>query len=331
MLKKILGGAGIALLLATIIFALGPRPDFKELSPAKYGSTFDIETVESIIKERELATINLKPDNEARFQWADTSAQQTEYAIVYLPGFTATYFEASPLPENMAKKYGMNLFYARIHGHGIGDIDALKGVDPSEFLESAREALAIGKTIGKKLIIMACSTGATYATYLAGEDPAVESLIFLSPNFALYDPRTTLLDGPWGKQIMTAMIGSEYREIDYSEKLAKYWTKKYHIDAVIALEYLLDNTMTEDVYKKLTQSLFIGCYYDTDLKQDLIVSVEEMRNMYNTVSTPADQKKFIEFDRVGHHIIACPDVSEDFESVEKAVDRFIAEVALEKK
>jgi len=326
MLKKLGTCVGILMAVMVIIYAFGPKPTYVELSPEIYDSSFEITAVESFIQNRETNAANLKPDNEARIQWAGAPAEQTEFAIVYLPGFTATYFEASPLPENLAKKYGMNLFYARIHGHGIDDIDALKGVDPSQFLESAKEAIAIGKTLGKKVILMACSTGATYATYLAGKDPKIESLILLSPNFALYDSRTQLIDGPWGKQIMKFMIGSEYREIDYTEQLAKYWSPKYHIDAIIALQYLLENTMTEEVYKQVNQKLFIGCYYTTEENQDKVVSVEEMRNMYSKVSTPSNHKKFVEFDKVGNHIIACPAVSKDVQSVELAVDAFIRNI-----
>ncbi len=323
-------GKGILIVfgLVFLAFALGPRPQFKELSALPTTSESDITNIEQHITERELATSKLKPDNEARIIWYDTPAVQTEYVLLYLPGFTATHFEASPVPENIAKKFKMNLYYARIFGHGIDDIDALKNVDPSQYLDSAKEAIAEAKVLGKKLIVMGCSTGATYATYLASEDPEIESLIFLSPNFKIYDPRTTLIDGPWGKQIMKGILGSEYREIDYTETLAAYWSKKYHIDALIALEYLLANTMTEEVYGKIEQSLFIGCYYESEENQDMIVSVEEMRNMFKTVSTPSDMKQFVEFSTVENHIIACGAVSKDVASVQKAMEEFIAKIVI---
>jgi len=325
-LKKLFKGFGILCVLLCLILALGPRPDYKELSAAPYQGKFELTKLESTIQEREENTINLKSDNEARIIWYDQPAQQTEYAIVYLPGFTATYFEACPIPENLALKYGMNLYYARIHGHGIDDVDALKDVDPTQFLNSAKEAIAIAKTIGKKVVVMACSTGATYATYLASQDPEIESLIFLSPNFSIYDPRSALIDGPWGKQLMQYLVGGEYREIDYTEQLAQYWSKKYHIDALIALQYLIENTMEEQVYSKVNQSLFVGCYYASEEEQDRIVSVKEMRNMFNSVSTPNVKKQFTEFSNVDNHIIACSAVSNDVEAVESSIDRFLEKV-----
>ncbi len=312
-----------------LVFALGPKPDFKDISPHPYAGSFDLESVEAFISERERGIANLKPDNEARIIWADTLVSQTEYAIVYLPGFTATHFESGPLPEDLAKKYGMNLFHARMYGHGIKDIDVFKGVDPSQYLDSAREAIAIGKTLGKKIIIIACSTGASYATYLATQEKDIAALVFLSPNFEIYDPRSSLLDGPWGKHILKATLGgSEYREVEYNEKIGNYWTRRYHVDALIALQHLLESTMVEEVYSQLDQPLFIGCYYKSEEEQDLIVSVEAMEEMYASVSTPQPQKKFVKFENVGHHIIACPDISKDYDSVAVAVDDFFKEVIL---
>lgn len=327
--KKVLKGIAVLFALMLLIFALGPRPEYEDFSPHAYSGSFDLESVEAFIAERELQTPNLKPDNEARILWADSIASQTNYAIVYLPGFTATHFESGPLPEDLAKKYGMNLFHARIHAHGIQDVDIFKGVDPSQYLDSAREAIAIGKTLGKKLIIMGCSTGATYATYLAGNDPDVSALVFLSPNFEIFDPRTSLINGPWGKQILKATLnGSAYREVDYPERIGKYWTGRYHVDALIALQHLLESTMTEDVYKQIDQALFIGCYYKSEEEQDLIVSVEAMEKMFQSVSTPSALKKFEKFANVGHHIIACPEISKDYASVAKAVDDFFEDVIL---
>ena len=53
---------------------------------------------------------------------------------------------------------------------------------------SAKEAYAIGKQLGKKVIIMATSTGGTLALKLAAEYPEIAGLILLSPNIAINDP-----------------------------------------------------------------------------------------------------------------------------------------------
>ena len=303
----------------------GPRPDYQDLEPTPSAIKFNIADLDALINEREKNTVNLKEDNEERIIWNDSVGVQTDYSIVYLPGFTATYFEASPLPDSIAQRFGMNLFYARIFGHGIEDVDAFKGVEPMQFLESAKEAISIGKSLGKKLIVMACSTGATYATYLAAHDPEIEALILLSPNFMLYDPNAKFADGPWGKQLLTKMFDGEYRAVDFPEIMKKYWTPRYHIDAVIALEYLLENTMTEDVYKKVDQALFLACYYKNEEEQDKVVSVKEMRNMFAHVSTDPERKVFEEFPDAENHIIACPAVSKDVEGVRLAVEKFIEE------
>ena len=48
------------------------------------------------------ATHRLKPDNEARIVWADSSRQKTAYAIVYLHGFSASLGEGDPTDTDIA-------------------------------------------------------------------------------------------------------------------------------------------------------------------------------------------------------------------------------------
>ena len=65
--------------------------------------------LETYIKNNE-ANHKLKPDNEARIVWANDSLKnKTEYAIVYLHGFSASQFEGAPTHTNIAKMFGYNI------------------------------------------------------------------------------------------------------------------------------------------------------------------------------------------------------------------------------
>src|SRR5580693_5572512 len=68
----------------------------------------------------------LKPDNQARIIWAnDSLKQKTEYAIVYLHGYTASQGEGDPVHTDIARKFGCNLYLSRLAEHGIDTVDDL--------------------------------------------------------------------------------------------------------------------------------------------------------------------------------------------------------------
>ena len=47
-------------------------------------------------------------------------AHQTQWAVVYIHGFSASRMETAPLADTIATALGANLFYARLAGHGRG-------------------------------------------------------------------------------------------------------------------------------------------------------------------------------------------------------------------
>ena len=92
-------------LILVIVYLAGPRPSApeykKELPAVPSGASALIDYV----KFGE-AQHKLKPDNEARIIWAnDSLKQKTDYAIVYLHGFTASQEEGNPVHKNIAKKF----------------------------------------------------------------------------------------------------------------------------------------------------------------------------------------------------------------------------------
>ncbi|MDZ7648638.1 MAG: alpha/beta fold hydrolase [Cytophagales bacterium] len=65
--------------------------------------------------------------------------------------------------------------------------------------EGAKQALAIGKQLGNKVILVSTSTGGTLALILAAEYPDdVHALINMSPNIAINDPAAFLLNDSAG-------------------------------------------------------------------------------------------------------------------------------------
>ena len=210
-MKKILLGLALIFICLIVVYLLGPKPEYKKVNNTPIELGISLENIEDYIQSKEGSIPDIKAKNEAHILWAD-STRKTEYAFVYLHGFTASHGEAHPIIQNIAKQYKSNTFLSRIHSHGLNDKDAFLDLTPTSMIESAKEAIAIGRTIGHKVIVMSCSTGSTYSAYLAPQDPAIVAQIMLAPNFDLQDPNTKLLVKPWGKQIMKKITGGNYRD-----------------------------------------------------------------------------------------------------------------------
>ena len=191
-------GILLPFLFLLIIYLLGPKPETPnyELSlPELPDHLFEIAEE---IEKREAAIDNIRPDNEARIIWSDVQAEETEYAIVYLHGFSASLGDGDPVHKEFAEYFSCNLYLPRLHAHGLSSEEPLLDFRQEEFLKSAVEALAVGRRIGKKVILMGTSTGASLALYLAAHFPDIHGLILLSPNVELFDKKTWLLSKPWG-------------------------------------------------------------------------------------------------------------------------------------
>ena len=187
-------------LLLVGLFVVGPRAGFPPVQSDIPDFHMELDQLDPYLAKMEAQVTRLKPANASRIIWAD-SLRKTDYAIVYLHGFSASPVEGAPFHEEFAHRYGMNLYLPRLVGHGIDDPESFVDLSPEQWMASAREAIAIGKLLGEKLLLMSCS-GSTLAVYLAAQNPeqVVEALMMYSPNFALESQITDLLTGPWGLQ-----------------------------------------------------------------------------------------------------------------------------------
>ncbi len=234
----------ISLLCLLIVLCLGgwlTRP--KPLSPATEIYTFagSVEEHLATAEARANGDYGLVDGTEKRVVWAAEPGERSEYVVIYLHGFSATRQELAPVPELVAKELGANLFETRLQGHGR-ERSPLQGLPAEAWLDDAREALAIGKALGDKLIVLGVSTGATLALTLA-EHPdfaAVDTLVFLSPNFGPAAPGSGLATGPYGPQITRLFAGPTHSWEPANELQAKYWTTSYPTTSIIEMMRLVD-------------------------------------------------------------------------------------------
>lgn len=326
-MKKWLSVVLIIILLPVVVYQLGPVTDFEEIDPVIEALDVKLDALDQWIAGKEQQVPNLKPNNEARIVWAD-SIRKTEWSIVYLHGFSASQQEGNPVHETIAKKFGMNMYLSRLAGHGIDDEDSFAELTPSQLINSAKEAVAIGQLLGEKVILMSCSTGGTYSIYLAAHHPElIDALVMYSPNISLYDPKAQLLSGPWGLEIGTALLGTNLR---YEENIGtpkeQYTTSVYRIEGLVALQATLDQTMKAEYFERITQPTFVGYYYKNEEQQDKVVSVEAMRSFMKSIKTDENQSREVAFPEAGDHVICSGLHSSDYQGVIEETALFFEEV-----
>ena len=312
-----------------VIYFLGPKPPKPVLNDV-LPTVASINALDAYITSME-APYKIKPNNEAKIIWADSSKTQTEYAIVYLHGFSASQMEGDPVHQNIARQFHCNLYLARLAEHGIDTTEDLMNLTAEKYWESAKLAYAIGKQIGKKVILMSTSTGGTLALQLAANYPEIAGLILYSPNIEVFNPSAPLLNNPWGLQIGRTVLKSNYVDIKYKDSAyPKFWNTHYRIEAVVALQHLLEATMTEATFKQIHQPTLALYYYKDEANQDNVVKVNAIQKMMQQIATPSNLKMEMAIPNAGNHVLASPIVSKDIVSVEQATAKFMQELIIKK-
>ena len=249
--------------------------------------------------------------------WADAHhKKKTDYAIVYLHGFSASRQETAPLADNIAATLGANLYYNRLTGHGRGP-DAYRGVTTNDWLNDAAESVEVGRRLGHKVILIGLSTGGTLAMWLAANEryrSELAAMINISTNFMPNHPLAPVVLWPWGKQI-TRLLEGDYRTFPSQNDLhEKFWSSRYHTDAVMAVMGLVGHVNQLDYARITTPSLVI---YN---ENDTIVDPRRIPRAYRDIG--AEYKKIVVYNRSEderQHVLAgdilSPSTTQDIERI----------------
>lgn len=317
---------GAAILLA-VIYMLGPKPDYPDMDFKISSLDIPLQNLDAYVAKREAGIKNLKPNNASRIVWEDSSKQKTNYALVYLHGYSASPMEGDPVVFDFAKKYGMNLYAPLLAQHGIEDKESFKTLTPKMLMDDAKEAIAIGKLLGEKVIVMSCSTGGTLSIPLCAENPdMIDALAMFSPNFALYDSKASILSGPWGLQMARKIQGSNYRRIPLPPSCHGYWTMDYRLEGLVALQSLIDETMKKEYFRKIDVPVLAGFYYLDEEHQDKTISVQAIKDDLSLIATPKDEVMIEALPTTEAHVMVSSLQSKDLEIVVKKLNEFATDV-----
>jgi pimeloyl-ACP methyl ester carboxylesterase len=323
--KKLLIITATVIIIVIIAFLSGPKPSTPVYSTAMPEVPADFTGLTNYIRANE-AKHKLKPDNYARIVWENDSAKRkTDYVIVYIHGFSASQEEGDSVHRNIAKEFGCNLYLARIAEHGIDTTDQMINLTADEYWESAKEALAIGKQLGKHVILMSTSTGGTVSLKLAATYPNdVAALILMSPNIAINNDKAWVLNTHWGLQLARLITGSDYVDSKTNNKLKnQYWYQRYRLEAAVQLQNLVATSMNKETFEKVKQPTELLYYYKDAVHQDSTVKVSAELSMFDDLGTPASLKYKQAIPNAGAHPIGSYIFSHDTKTVQKAIESFM--------
>ena len=291
------------IVILIVIFLAGPQVKIDTtLRPLTLPTDLD-----NYLAETEGRFDDIVPNTEKTILWAGQPGQKTAVSIVYLHGFSATRQETAPLSDKLAAELGANLFYTRFTGHGRTG-RAMAEATVNDWLNDTMEALAIGRRIGEKVIVIGVSTGATAATRLAAQPNLDDVLAFvlISPNYAPYDRSAAILTWPWGEQIATAFIGSERNWEPSNEAHGRYWTLRYLTKALLPMMGLVKLVSQTDL-SRITRPVLV--IYSP---QDEVVNPQRAKDFFVQMSR-ADKQLIATNRAVGenNHVLAGDIMSPD--------------------
>lgn len=196
---------------------------------------------EAWIAQRESAFSDIRPGDAKRIIWAGAKGVKTPLAIVYVHGFSASPAEIRPVPEEVAKALGANLFFTRLAGHGR-DGAAMAAASAEDWLFDMAEAMAIGRRLGERVVVIGTSTGGTLAA-LAATDPALNQglagTVLISPNFGVHAPAQWILDAPFVEHWGAAVAGETRSFTPLNAEQGKHWTTEYPTAALYPMARLI--------------------------------------------------------------------------------------------
>ncbi|MGL5008592.1 MAG: alpha/beta hydrolase, partial [Paracoccaceae bacterium] len=172
--------------------------------------------------------------------------------------------EIRPVPDDVAKAAGANLYFMRLAGHGLPG-DALAQVSAGDWVEDMAEAMAIGRRLGDRVLLIATSTGAPLAA-IAATDPAlsanVAGVVMVSPNFGLKAAAAQILDLPLARYWGPLVAGATRSFEPVNDRHAAHWTHTYPTLALFPMAALVREGRNLDVSGATAPLLFV--YADAD-------------------------------------------------------------------
>lgn len=305
------------LLLSVVGFVCGPRvsvdPRLRRLKlPA-------IDALDEYLRKQESA-VQPVPGTEKKIDYRHTDRQKTEYALVYVHGFSASRQDCRPVPQRVADHLKANAFHTRLTAHGQG-AEAFARVSANDWLNDVHEAVEIGKRLGDRVVLMGHSTGATLCLWRAVErtDAEIAALVLLSPNFGIRNENAGIALYPWGKQIVRWFHGPYAGFSPKNDEHKRFWTERYRTEGVVQMIALVDFCCARDYAQFSTPCI---CFYSN---QDRVISLKRLREKWTELD-PSHERLHELHGSKGHALAGDILARETTASLTRKITEFLDEV-----
>lgn len=274
----------LLLWLATVAALSGPLFPFTPLPSEAADAVAKAPDIDAYLRQREAQHPDVRRDLAKTILWNDPAAHgTTPLSLVYIHGFSASRKDVAPVVESLASTLRANAFLTRLAAHGVATGAEFATVTAQDWLDDAREALAVGRRIGDRVVLIGTSTGALLATMVALDDnsPRIAALVLLSPNFGLRDWRVKFISGPLGHVLARIVIGREHSFRPDSPGHAEFWTSRYPSEGIVALMDLMNYARSIHLDHLEIPTLIIYTHKDT------VVDTQAIQDRFDEIRGPA--------------------------------------------
>jgi alpha-beta hydrolase superfamily lysophospholipase len=273
----------LLLWLATVAALSGPLFPFMPLPSEAADGVAKAHDIDVYLRQREAQHPDVRRDLAKTIQWNDPTHGTTPLSLVYIHGFSASRKDVTPVVETLAGRLHANVFFTRLAAHGGATGAEFATVTAQDWLDDAREALAVGRRLGDRVVLIGTSTGALLATMAALEDnsPRIAALVLLSPNFGLRDWRAKFISGPLGRLLARIVIGRDHSFRPDSPGHAEYWTSRLPAEGIVALMDLMNYARSIHLDHREIPTLIIYTHKDT------VVDTQAIQDRFDEIRGPA--------------------------------------------
>jgi len=260
-----------------------------------------------------------RPGQDRHLEPPHGAPQDANVAPLY-PGFSASRKDIAPVVESIAGTLGANAFLTRLAAHGRATSAEFATVTPQDWLNDAREALAIGRRIGDRVILIGTSTGALLVTMVAIEDNSPDMRPWCCCR-RISRSETGGRDSSPDRSAACSrglLIGEEYSFHPDSSGHAEFWTTHYPSQAIVALMDLLNHARS--VHLGTLKMPILIIYTD----QDMVVDTAAIQARFDEIQGPA--KLIVDLPEASRHELTGDALaSETVRPVVQRILKFLAE------
>lgn len=259
--------------------------------------------------------------------------EQTPLAILYIHGFGASRAEGEDVTDHIGKTYKYNTYYVRLPGHHEGP-EAHAKATYDQYLSECEQAFHMLKQKGKKILLVATSTGGLIATYLASKYQAdVHAVILAAPLWDFGNKTVHTLAYP-GMVTILKIIYGEYRDSGWKSdpekrKAAGYeerWMIKQKNVAVENLRLLHRFIVKPETFKSVTAPVLTFYYFADSERRDTTVDIDAILKyspMLGADTPGAGKKNKLVPIADGNHVLFSSFVRTDKDKMKKEIDQFL--------